>query len=135
MDHDGTERDERLRRIMAVTDSALSYLDTEALFGELLDRVRSLLGTDTAAFLLLDPGTRELTTVAAAGLEDEVIQGIRVAVGDGFAGKVAATKAPIIVDRVDETNVASPVLRAKGLTTLVGVPMRAGGEVTGVLHV
>jgi phosphoserine phosphatase RsbU/P len=135
MDHDGTERDERLRRIMAVTDSALSHLDTEALFGELLDRVRSLLGTDTAAFLLLDPGTRELTTVAAAGLEDEVIQGIRVAVGDGFAGKVAATNAPIIVDRIDETNVASPVLRAKGLTTLVGVPMRAGGEVTGVLHV
>jgi phosphoserine phosphatase RsbU/P len=135
IDQSGLQRDERLRRILAVTDTTLSYLDTEALLGELLERVHSLLDADTAAFLLLDPDTQQLTTVAAIGLEDEVTQGIRVDVGAGFAGRVAAAKAPIIVDHLADSDVVSPVLRAKGLATLVGVPMLAGGEVLGVLHV
>jgi phosphoserine phosphatase RsbU/P len=135
IDQNGTQRDERLRRILAVTDAALSYLDTEALLTELLERVCGLLGADTAAFLLLDADTQQLTTVAAIGLEDEVTQGIRVNLGSGFAGRVAAAKVPMIIDHVDESNVASPVLSAKGLTTLVGVPMLAGGDVMGVLHV
>jgi sigma-B regulation protein RsbU (phosphoserine phosphatase) len=135
IEDNGTQRDERLRRILAVTDAALSYLDTETLLGELLERVRALLDADAAAFLLLDADTQQLATVAAIGLEDEVTQGIRVDVGSGFAGAVAATKAPIIVDHVDESSVVSPVLRDKGLSTLVGVPMFAGGDVLGVLHV
>jgi phosphoserine phosphatase RsbU/P len=135
IDQNGTQRDERLRRILAVTDAALSFLDTETLLGELLDRVRALLEADIAAFLLLDADTQQLATVAAIGLEDEVTQGIRVDVGTGFAGAVAATKAPIIIDHVDESTVVSPVLRGKGLSSLVGVPMLAGGDVLGVLHV
>jgi phosphoserine phosphatase RsbU/P len=130
-----TQHDERLRRILAVTDAALSYLDPEALLGELLERVRALLDADTASFLLLDTDTQQLITVAAIGLEDEVTQGIRVDVGTGFAGRVAALKAPIIIDHVDASNVVSPVLQHRGLTTLVGVPMLAGGDVLGVLHV
>jgi serine phosphatase RsbU (regulator of sigma subunit) len=135
IDQNGTYRDERLRRILAVTDAALSYLDTEDLLAELLERVRALLDADTAAFLLLDGDTQQLTTVAAIGLEDEVTQGIRVDVGAGFAGRVAATKVPIIVDHIEESDIVSPILRSKGLTTLVGVPMFAGGDVLGVLHV
>jgi phosphoserine phosphatase RsbU/P len=135
IDQNGTQRDERLRRILAVTDAALSYLDTESLLGELLERVRALLDADAAAFLLLDEESEQLITVAAIGLEDEVTQGIRVDVGSGFAGAVAATKAPIIVDHVDESSVVSPIIRDKGLATLVGVPMLAGGDVLGVLHV
>jgi putative methionine-R-sulfoxide reductase with GAF domain len=135
IDQGGTQRDERLHRILAVTDAALSYLDAETLQNELLERVHALLGVDTAAFLLLDPDTQQLSTVAAIGLEDEVTQGIRVDVGAGFTGRVAATKAPIVIDDVDGASIVSPVLRAKGLTTLVGVPMLAGGDVLGVLHV
>jgi phosphoserine phosphatase RsbU/P len=128
------ERDERLRRILAVTDGALSQLDTETLLQELLDRVRALLNADTAAFMLLDQDTQQLVTVAAIGLEDEVIHGYRMDLGAGFVGRVAATSTPIIIDRVDESTVASPYLRNLGLATLVGVPMLSGGDVVGVLH-
>jgi serine phosphatase RsbU (regulator of sigma subunit) len=48
---------------------------------------------------------------------------------------VAAARAPLIVDHVPDADIVSPVLRAKGLATLVGVPMFAGGDVLGVLHV
>lgn len=126
--------DERLRRILAVTDAALAQFDAEALLRELLDRVRTMLGTDTAAILLLDHDTQQLVTVAAIGIEDEVWQGTRVDIGTGFAGEVAATRQPRILDTADPTAVVSAVVRRSGVATLVGVPMVAGGEVVGVLH-
>ncbi len=126
--------DDRLRRILAVTDAALSRLDTEALFGELLERVRTLLNTDIAAIMLLDWDAQQLVTVAAVGLEEEVRQAFRVDVGAGFTGKVASTRAPVVIEAVDESTVASPILRRSGVKTLVGVPMLANGALVGVLH-
>jgi serine phosphatase RsbU (regulator of sigma subunit) len=130
----GADR-ELLRRVLAVTDAALSQLDLDALLRELLDRTCSLLGSDTAAVMLVEPETGQLVTVAAVGLEDEVRQGYRIDVGTGFSGRVAATGAPVVLERVDPDSVASPVLRRAGLRTLVGVPMVVGGEVVGVLHI
>ena len=126
--------DERLRRILAVTDAALVGLNVDELFAELLDRVRVLLEADIAAIMLLDEEAKQLVTVAGIGLEQEVRQAFRVDVGTGFSGRVASTRAPVIVDAVSHDTVVSPILRATGVTTLLGVPMVAGGELVGVLH-
>lgn len=127
--------DERLRRIEAVTDSALAYLDVQSLLVELLDRVRELLLADTAAVLLLDHPAQQLVATAARGLEEEVRQGVRLPVGKGFAGRIAAERRPVRLDRVDHRTVLNPVLREKGIRSLLGVPMLAAGEVIGVMHV
>ncbi|MFB9236137.1 PP2C family protein-serine/threonine phosphatase [Plantactinospora siamensis] len=129
-------RDEqRLHRIEAVTDATLSRLDVADLFDELLDRVRDLLDVDTATILLLDPRAQQLVATAARGLEEEVRQGFRVAVGRGFAGRVALTKQPVILSRVTADNVVNPILLEIGLHSLLGVPIIAHGELVGVLHV
>ena len=73
-------------------------------------------------------------TVAAIGLEQEVRQGLRVDAGDGFTGRVVQTRSPVILDKVGEDTVVSPVLRDSGVVTLVGVPMMAGPDLVGVLH-
>jgi sigma-B regulation protein RsbU (phosphoserine phosphatase) len=125
----------RLRDIQAITDAALSRLDDHALLAELLDRTRDVLGADTAAVLLLDSPSGELIATAAAGLEDEVSQGVHIPVGQGFAGRIAAECRPVILDHVDHTTVLNPILWSKGIQSMVGVPMVAGGEVIGVLHV
>jgi putative methionine-R-sulfoxide reductase with GAF domain len=127
--------DELVRGILAVTDAALSSMATDALFNELLDRLLVLLNADTAAIMLLERETNQLVTVATVGIEDEVRQGFRLAVGAGFTGKVAASRSPVIIERVDADSVTSGVLRATGVATLAGVPMLAGGELIGVLHV
>ncbi len=127
--------DERLRRIEAVTDVVLAHLDIEELLAELLGRVQELLSVDTAAVLLLDPSGRFLVATAARGLEEEVRQGVRLPLGTGFAGRIAAGKQPVIVDDLDDADVYNPILRAKGVRSLLGVPLLSGGAVTGVLHV
>src|SRR4051794_25624634 len=135
MDVDSMRSDERLRRLEAVTDATLSRLDASDLLDELLDRVRDLLDADTSAILLLDAHSRQLVATAAKGLEDEVRQGFRVAVGQGFAGRVPATRGPVVIADVTPSDVINPILIEKGIRSLLGVPILAAGEVVGVLHI
>jgi len=127
--------EERLRAIQSITDAALSRLDDEELLAELLERTRDALQADTAAVLLLDFSSGQLIATAAAGLEEEVEQGVRIPVGRGFAGRIAAGHRPVILDHVDHTTVLNPILWAKGIQSMMGVPMVASGKVIGVLHV
>jgi putative methionine-R-sulfoxide reductase with GAF domain len=125
----------KLRDIRAITDAEMSRLDEEQFLAELLYRTRAILHADTAAVLLLDDSAGQLIATAAAGLEEEVRQGARIPVGRGFAGRIAAEQRPVILDHVDETTVVNPILIAKGIRAMLGVPLAAGGRVLGVLHV
>ncbi len=49
--------------------------------------------------------------------------GIRVPVGTGFAGSIARRKCPVVLDRVDSTTVANPILWEKGIQKMLGVPL------------
>jgi sigma-B regulation protein RsbU (phosphoserine phosphatase) len=126
---------ERLRNLLAVTDTTLARLDVEDLLVELLDRIRTIIDADTAAVLLREERSDELVATAACGLEDEVRQGVRVPIGAGFAGRIAASKAPVVLNRVDATTVANPILWEKGIRAMLGVPLLNNEEVVGVLHV
>lgn len=129
------DAEDRLRDLRAVTDASLGQLDVDDLLVELLDRVLWILAADTAAVLLLDDHSGQLVARAARGVEEEVRQGVRIPVGRGFAGTIAATRRPVILDRVDETTVTNPILWETGIRAMVGVPLLVGGEVIGVLHV
>ena len=132
----GNSRDvERLWRIQLVTDAALTHLDLNDLLAELLVRIRDVLGADTAAVLLRDELRNELVARAAVGLEEEVERGVRIPIGGGFAGRIAAERRPIVLDDVDHADVLNPILREKGIKSLAGVPLVFGNEVLGVLHV
>jgi signal transduction histidine kinase len=126
---------DRLRRLQALTDAALAHLDLEQLLSSLLLRTREMLDVDTCAVLLLDEDTNELVARAAVGLEEEVERGIRIPLGQGFAGRVAAERRPVVLDDVDHADVLNPILREKGIKSLLGVPLLTGGRSIGVLHV
>jgi phosphoserine phosphatase RsbU/P len=126
---------DKLQGIRSVTDAALSYLGADDLLITLLSRVREILNADTAAVLLLDNSGRQLIAAAASGLEEEVSQGVRIPVGQGFAGRIAAERRPVILDHVDHGNVLNPLLLEKGIRSLAGVPLLVHGAVLGVLHV
>src|SRR6201987_6426244 len=92
---------EHVRRLQSVTDAALAHLRLDELLAALLERTRQILEVDTCAILLLDEDTNELVARAALGLEEEVERGVRVPVGGGFAGRIAAEKRPVILGGVD----------------------------------
>lgn len=126
---------EQLRRIQSVTDASLAHLEIDELLDTLLERTRELLEADTAAVLLIDRSTHEMVATAAKGIEEEVRGGVRIPIGQGFAGRVAAEGKPVILENVDHTNVRNPILLEIGIRSLLGVPLVADGDTIGVVHV
>ncbi|MEU4769455.1 GAF domain-containing SpoIIE family protein phosphatase [Actinosynnema sp. NPDC023794] len=125
----------RLQVLEAITDSGLRELDLDKLFDVLLQQLRSLFEVDTATVLLVDSGGGHLVARATSGLEEEVLQGVRIPVGSGFAGTVADRREPVQIDHVDPTTVVNPLLWERGLQVMLGVPMVAEGRLIGVLHI
>jgi len=122
-----------VERFEAVTDTALAHLSLDELLHELLVRVQRILAADTAAILLLDGDV--LVERAATGLEEADTRDIRIPVGAGFVGRVAAEKRPVVIEQVDRAQLAHPVLCESGIRSLLGVPILFEGRVIGVLHV
>lgn len=100
-----------------------------------LRRVRATLGVDTAIVLTLDPTERVLEPFAMSGLDRSRRAWVRVPVGKGFAGEVAASRGPVVIDEVTRANVYNPILRESGVRSLAGVPLFDDGDLIGVLHV
>jgi len=123
-----------LRAFQALTDTALSHLSLEALAPELLERVLTVMQVDNAAILLLDEATQELVVRAARGPEESLVDTFRVRVGDGFAGRIAATRMPLVVEDFSTYPVRNALLR-DCLTSALGVPLIAGDRVLGVIHI
>jgi PAS domain S-box-containing protein len=132
--HESTVRiAEELRDLQTITDVTLSSLNVEDLVRAVLSRVRTALRSDTATILMLDPDGAHLTPIASEGLEAEVGGEIRIPVGHGVAGRIAAGDQPVIVDDLDQIEVISPILRSR-VKSLVGVPLKSGSRLVGVLH-
>jgi anti-sigma regulatory factor (Ser/Thr protein kinase) len=124
-----------LADVDGVTDSALGYLPLEPLLHELLERISAAVGSDTAAILLLDESRGVLVARAAMGIEEEVRRGVTIPVGAGFAGRIAQEREPLAIPDVDHADVLNPLLRERGIVSLLGVPLLVEGRVIGVLHV
>jgi signal transduction histidine kinase/ActR/RegA family two-component response regulator len=123
---------QRMRQVQIVTEVALSHLSLDRLLAELLDRVRDAIDVDTVVILLLEPDDT-LVAWAAEGLELDVK--IRVPMGSGFAGRVAARKEPMAIDDINQADLHTPFLREHGVKSLLGVPLLLEGRVLGVIHV
>ena len=125
----------RIRGLQRLSDPALSELGLEEFLDELLNRVRDTLSVDTVAILLLDQATNQLVARAAKGIEEEVEQGVRIPIGQGFAGRIANERVAIFIADVDHADILNPILREKRIRSLLGTPLIVEGELIGVLHI
>jgi PAS domain S-box-containing protein len=123
---------ERIRRLQAVTDSVLAHLTLEDLLPEMLRHIQELLETDSAAILLLLEDGQSLVIRAAIGLQEEVI-GMRIPLGKGVAGSIAASRAPLVVEDLSAVEVINPIL-GREARSLIGAPLIVKGELIGVIH-
>lgn len=101
----------------------------------MIENVRTVMGSDTATLLLLDDTGTVLQPAASAGLGRRWRGAPHLRVGLGFAGRVAAIRGPVVVNEVNEVSVLNPILREAGVQCLLGVPVFAARRLIGVLHV
>jgi PAS domain S-box-containing protein len=123
----------QLAGLQSLTDVALAYLSLEDLLRELLSRLCGVLACDVSSILLLSDDGRQLVVRASHGIDDDA--GTVVDLGRGVVGRVAATQRAVIIDDLASVEVDNPHLRARGLVSLLGVPLLVDGRVIGVVHI
>jgi anti-sigma regulatory factor (Ser/Thr protein kinase)/putative methionine-R-sulfoxide reductase with GAF domain len=126
---------EQVDLLYSLSDPALSELELDEFLDELLDRVQQALSVDTVAILLFEAESQQLVARAAKGIEEEVERGVRIPIGRGFAGRIAAERLAIFIADVDHADILNPILREKRIRSLLGIPLIVEGSLIGVLHV
>ncbi|MBC7881422.1 MAG: GAF domain-containing protein [Anaerolineae bacterium] len=101
----------------------------------LFEEICAALDVDTVTLLLPKSNSQDLIVVNTIGLEEEIEQQVRIPFGAGVAGKIAANIQTCIVGNLAEVEVSSPVLRSKGIQSLLGVPLNLEAQGVGVFHV
>jgi acetyltransferase-like isoleucine patch superfamily enzyme/putative methionine-R-sulfoxide reductase with GAF domain len=102
---------------------------------DLLECIRQVMHVDTVTVLLRTASEQQLTVSATLGLEEEIETKVKIPIGQGFAGQIAASRELAIVYDLSQVNVFSTILRKKGLHSMLGVPLLAKERVIGVFHV
>ena len=132
----------RLRQVQELSDIALGRLALPELLDALLPRLQAALEVDVGRILLVDEEGRRLEVAASVGFEDDLgDRRISIAVGEGFAGRVAAVRAPLTTadDAADDvTHHSSEADRASrdgSALSGAGVPLLVGSRLVGVLDV
>ncbi len=122
-----------LRKLGRVSEAALEHLSLSDLLHALLERIVEVLQADTAAILLVGDD-EHLHVRATVGLEQEIVRAIPVPLGEGLAGTVAAQRTPMLIPDLAEIELVSPVLRERGINSLVAIPLIVEDRVIGVVH-
>jgi hypothetical protein len=106
---------------------------------KLIDGLLALVGDDMAAqrcsLMLLAPEPGYLYLAAARGLAPHIVEGSRIAIGEGVAGRVAASREPILVQDVEAAQ-AHPLLRDQYFTTgsFISFPLIYHDTLVGVVN-
>jgi signal transduction histidine kinase/ActR/RegA family two-component response regulator len=135
------ERTEELRiqnaelgALHETTLGVMHRLDLDDLLRELLNRACELLGAAHGYFYLRDSGGDELVSRVATGVfVDEI--GVRMRRGEGLAGRVWQSEAPVVIADYDTWEGRVPSFPAGRIRALVGVPISSGADFIGVLGI
>ena len=127
---------EQLNALYQLSDPALSELGLEELLEELLDRVRRRSTSTRSRSCCYDADSqraRRPRRQAASRRRSSKACGSRSGAGSPAGSRPSASRSSS--RDVDHADILNPILREKGIRSLLGVPLIVEGELIGVLHV
>jgi PAS domain S-box-containing protein len=125
---------DRLSVIERVTDAALAHLPLDRLLVELLERLRAAIFADAAMAYLLTEDATHLIRRAWVGLDARVDRRVRIPLGQGISGRIAASGEPMMVEDLSTIQTFGNDLNGR-FRSLLGVPLIVEAKVIGVLSV
>ncbi|MCF3106562.1 GAF domain-containing protein [Streptomyces roseoverticillatus] len=136
---DRRRREAELSALFATSHDLAGLRDLDAVLQAIVQRARSLLGTDVAYLTLHDPAAGDTYMRVTDGSVSARFQQLRLGMGEGLGGLVAQTARPYVTDdyfddpRFQHTRTIDSGVRDEGLVAILGVPLRLGSRVIGVL--
>jgi signal transduction protein with GAF and PtsI domain len=135
-------RSEMLRqkiRTLYLIDKVLTLDNGASDPRNLVDGLLNLVGDDMQAqrcsLMLMAPEPGYLYLAAARGLAPHIVEGSRIAIGEGVSGRVAASREPMLVQDVAEAQ-THPLLRDQYFTTgsFISFPLVYHNDLVGVVN-
>jgi PAS domain S-box-containing protein len=130
-------RNQQLALINHASQIFSSTLDLDNVIQSILGEMHRLLNIMATSYWLYLPETGELVCQQASGPGNDLVVGWRLARGQGLSGRAAKQGKPIIVsDTHAEPDYYDAVDKLTGLNlrSLLIIPLRAKGEIIGVLN-
>ncbi|MEU5919961.1 GAF domain-containing protein [Streptomyces sp. NPDC047141] len=132
-------REAELSALFATAHDLAGLRDLDAVLRAIVQRARSLLGTEVAYLSLNDPTAGDTYMRVTEGSVSARFQQVRLGMGEGLGGLVAQTARPYVTDdyfqdpRFQHTRTIDAAVRDEGLVAILGVPLSLGSQVIGVL--
>ncbi|MCL3994791.1 helix-turn-helix domain-containing protein [Streptomyces lavenduligriseus] len=132
-------REAELSALFETAHDLAGLRDVDAVLQAIVQRARSLLGTDVAYLSLNDPARGDTYMRVTEGSVSARFQQLRLGMGEGLGGLVAQTARPYVTDdyfedgRFQHTHAIDAGVRDEGLVAILGVPLMLGPHVIGVL--
>ncbi|POX59441.1 diguanylate phosphodiesterase [Streptomyces sp. Ru62] len=132
-------REAELSALFETAHDLAGLRDLDAVLQAIVQRARSLLGTDVAYLSLNDPARGDTYMRVTEGSVSARFQQLRLGMGEGLGGLVAQTARPYVTDdyfqdgRLQHTLTIDAGVRDEGLVAILGVPLMLGPHVIGVL--
>jgi diguanylate cyclase (GGDEF)-like protein len=122
-------------RLIAMTNAMAEVRTEEELTTRLLQTAAGFLGASSGSLMLVDETGHSLRIVASLGLNEQISKSLHIKMGEGIAGKVAATGNPIVVNDIETDSRVATTNRPRYKTkSFVSVPFRKGDRIVGVLN-
>jgi GAF domain-containing protein/CheY-like chemotaxis protein len=133
------EAREKSRRLEALTRLAqtLTTLSLDQVLQRVVDAAVGLFGASVSRLWLVDDDGESLTLRAEGGVRVPVTGVQRLRIGEGLAGAVAMSRAPLAVTDVlrDPRTRNVERIRAEGTVSFAGVPLLVGERLLGALWI
>ncbi|MGW0080995.1 helix-turn-helix domain-containing protein [Streptomyces sp. NPDC003393] len=132
-------REAELSALFETAHDLAGLRDLDSVLPAIVQRARSLLGTDVAYLTLNDPARGDTYMRVTEGSVAARFQQLRLGMGEGLGGLVAQTARPYVTDdymkdaRFQHTGTIDAGVQDEGLVAILGVPLMLGPQVIGVL--
>ncbi|MEU2510892.1 helix-turn-helix domain-containing protein [Streptomyces syringium] len=133
------KREAELAALFDTAGDLAALRDLDAVLRAIVHRARTLLGTDIAYLSLNDPVAKHTFMRVTDGSVSARFQQLRLGMGEGLGGLVAQTARPYASadyrtdPRFKHTRPIDEAVLEEGLRGILGVPLRVGKRVIGVL--
>ncbi|WP_369215492.1 helix-turn-helix domain-containing protein [Streptomyces flavofungini] len=133
-------REAELTALFDTASDLAALRDPDAVLRAIVRRAKLLLGTDVTYLSLNDETAGDTYMRVTDGSVAAAFQQVRLGMGEGLGGLVAQTARPYATGdyqqdpRFHHTDAIDSAVRQEGLRAILGVPLRLGARVIGVLY-
>ncbi len=125
------QKNKETKNLIEISNQILSSFEITKTLDFILEALSSVAAYDAAVIYLLDKSGKRLLRASSTGYNPEVMENLRLKIGQGSCGKVAETKQTAVLDDVEQSE--HYFMLRKETRSQVSIPLVHADEVVGIL--